>query len=214
MLETNLPLVVGFDLDMTLIDPRRSVRMALSALVEDTGVAIDIEHIVLTLGPPLEETLSPWFKGEELNEACWRYRELHGAVLDDQTDPMPGAVEAVNTVKDLGGRTVVVTAKYEPHAQASLKSVGIVADAVIGWRYGAAKGQTLREYGAQVYVGDHPADVLAAQVGGAISVAVATGGTTASALDNAGADVVLTNLLDFPTWLRGWLLRETPKETR
>ena len=191
---------------MTLIDPRRGVRAALGALADESGATIDVEHIVSTLGPPLETALSPWFDGDALDRACWRYRELHGAVLADHTDPMPGAVAAVGAVRDRGGKVVVVTAKYEPHARASLDAVGITADAVVGWRYGPAKGDALRDHGAQLYVGDHPADVLAARAGGTMCVAVATGGTTPSALETAGADVVLTSLVDFPPWLEGWLI--------
>ena len=194
-------LVVGFDLDMTLIDPRRSIRSALGMLADETGVDVDVEMVLATLGPPLETALSPWFAGEALERACGRFRELHGAILADQTDAMPGALDSVRAVRDLGGRTVVVTAKYEPHAYASLHAVGIVADAVVGWRFGAAKGEALRDHGAQVYVGDHPADVLAAGVAGAVSVAVATGGTSEADLQEAGADVVLPSLRAFPTWL-------------
>ncbi len=190
---------------MTLIDPRRGVRSALGALAAESAVPIDVEHVVSTLGPPLETALSPWFDGDALERACWRYRDLHGALLVDHTDPMPGAVAAVGAVRDRGGKVVVVTAKYEPHARASLEAVGITADVVVGWRYGAAKGDALRDHGAQVYVGDHPADVLAAQSGGALCVAVATGGTSRPALDTAGADVVLASLIDFPPWLEGWL---------
>lgn len=195
------PLVVGFDLDMTLIDPRRSIRSALSMLADETGVDVDVETVLATLGPPLETALSPWFVGEALERACGRFRELHGAILADQTDPMPGALDSVRAVRDLGGRTVVVTAKYEPHAYASLDAVGIVADVVVGWRFGAPKGEALRDHGAQVYVGDHPADVLAAGVAGAVSVAVATGGTSEADLQDAGADVVLSSLRAFPMWL-------------
>jgi phosphoglycolate phosphatase len=198
------PLVVGFDLDMTLIDPRRGVRSALRALAQETGAAIDVELVVSTLGPPLETALSPWFDGDALDRACWRYRDLHGAILLEQTDPMPGAVEAVRAVSELGGTVIVVTAKYEPHARTSLVAVGIEADVVVGWKYGPAKGEVLRDHAAQVYVGDHPADVIAAQVGGSLCVAVATGGATPSALRAAGADVVLSSLLAFPTWLENW----------
>jgi phosphoglycolate phosphatase-like HAD superfamily hydrolase len=198
-------LIVGFDLDMTLIDPRRSVRSALGALSAERGVAIDIEHVVSTLGAPLETALSPWFDGDALEQACWRYRDLHGSIIPEATDPMPGAVEAVRAVRDRGGKVVVVTAKYEPHARASLEAVGIEADAVVGWKYGPAKGDVLRQYGAQLYVGDHPADVLAAQTGGSLCVAVATGGTTHTALRDAGAAVVLSSLLDFPSWLEAWV---------
>jgi uncharacterized protein len=71
--EMSPTLVVGFDLDMTLIDSRRAVRIALSALASEAGVAIDVERVVLNLGPPLEEALSPWFNGDDLEEACRRY---------------------------------------------------------------------------------------------------------------------------------------------
>jgi hypothetical protein len=34
---------------------------------------------------------------------------------------------------------------------------------------------------------------------------VATGGTTHTALRDAGAAVVLSSLLDFPSWLEAWV---------
>jgi len=166
VLDAHRPLVVGFDLDMTLIDPRRSIRSALDALSEESGVAIDAGLVLSTLGPPLEVALAPWFDGAALERACRRFRQLHEPVLTDETDPMPGAIEAVGAVRALGGKTVVITAKYEPHARTSLQAVGIVADAVVGWRYGPEKGEALRDHAAQVYVGDHAADVQAARVGG------------------------------------------------
>jgi phosphoglycolate phosphatase len=199
------PLVVGFDLDMTLIDPRRSIRSALDALSEESGVAIDAELVLSTLGPPLEMALAPWFDGVALERACRRFRQIHEPILVDQTEPMPGAIEAVGAVRGLGGKAVVVTAKYEPHARTSLQAVGIVADAVVGWRYGPEKGEALRDHGAQVYVGDHPADVLAAKVGDSVAVAVATGGTSGPELRRAGADVVLPDLFAFPSWLERWM---------
>ena len=174
-------------------------------------MAIDVELVASTLGPPLETALSPWFQGDALEQACWRYRDLQGAILLDHTDPMPGAVEAVRAVRTHGGTVIVVTAKYEPHAHASLTAVGIDADLVVGWKYGPAKGEVLRHHGAQIYVGDHPADVVAARVGGSLCVGVATGEATASTLRAAGAEVVLSNLLLFPAWLENWLAVRGPQ---
>ncbi len=145
--------------------------------------------------------LAPWFEGAALDAACWRYRELHGPLLD-LTLPMPGALEAVAAVTERGGRVVVVTAKFEPHARTSLRIVGISPDAVVGWLFGAAKGQALRAHHARIYVGDHLADVAAAKAAGIISVSVATGGTTADALWAAGTDVVLPDLFAWPAWLQ------------
>jgi phosphoglycolate phosphatase len=196
-------LVVGFDLDMTLIDSRRSIRAALTELAAETGAAIDVEHIVATLGPPLEVALAPWFSGRGLGAAVQRFRDLHGPLLG-LTLPMPGAVEAVADVVARGGRVIVVTAKFEPHAWTALRTVGIGVDAVVGWRFGEAKGEALREHRAQAYVGDHVADVAAARAGGVVSVSVATGGTTPEELRAAGSDVILTDLFALPAWLDQW----------
>jgi phosphoglycolate phosphatase len=76
-----------------------------------------------------------------------------------------------------------------------------MVDEVAGGLFAEDKGHYLRRAGAQVYVGDHPGDVRAAQVAGAVSVAVATGPHTAAELAAAGADVVLVDLLGFPHWL-------------
>ncbi len=200
---TSPDLVVGFDLDMTLIDSRRSIRTALIRLDNETGADLDIDHLLATLGPPLEDALSPWFGPDTLEGACDRFRELHGAVLH-QTDLMAGAAEALAAVTGRGGTTVVVTSKYEPHARASLEAVRLEVDHVVGWRFGPDKGVTMRSFGAQVYVGDHPADMEAAAVGGTVAVAVATGGASAAELAAAGAQVVLESLADFPHWFGSW----------
>src|SRR3954454_16501796 len=52
------PLVVGFDLDLTLVDPRPGVRAAFEALIAETGVTIDIDTVLGRLGPPLEVELA------------------------------------------------------------------------------------------------------------------------------------------------------------
>ncbi|MGH8827158.1 MAG: HAD family hydrolase, partial [Jiangellaceae bacterium] len=72
-------------------------------------------------------------------------------------------------------------------------------------RYAEAKGKALRERGATTYVGDHPGDMRGAQVAGATAVGVTTGGHNALALREAGAEVVLADLLDFPFWLTDYL---------
>lgn len=193
--------MVGFDLDMTLIDPRRGVEAAMTALEAEFGAGIDVQWVVDNLGPPLEAVLARWLPADDVDRAAWRYRELFGIVGIATTEPMPGAQLAVQAVRDLGGTVVVVTAKYEPHARASLAAIGVDVDVLVGWRYGAAKGETLRANEAQIYVGDHPADVIAARTGGAIAVMVTTGGHSSRQLEEAGADVILQSLEDFPAWL-------------
>ncbi len=97
----------------------------------------------------------------------------------------------------------MVTAKYEPNARRCLAQVGLEPDAVFGWRYAEAKGETILAEGAHVYVGDTPNDVRAARAGGADAVAVATGPHDADELCAVGATVVLSSLAEFPAWLAG-----------
>lgn len=117
---------------------------------------------------------------------------------------MPGAREAVAAVREHGGRAIVVTAKHEPNAKLHLAHLGIEADAVIGWLWAEAKAEALREHDAAVYVGDHTGDVRGARTAYALSVAVPTGPCDAAELRAAGADVVLTDLTEFPAWLASY----------
>jgi phosphoglycolate phosphatase len=171
-------------------------------LSAETGVPIDGELVASRLGPPLEVELAHWFPAADVDAAADRYRALYLVHAVERTTALPGAAEAVALVRASGARAVVVTAKQHALAVASLAQVGIVADEVVGWRWGPAKGATLREHGATAYVGDHVADVDGARAAGAVSVAVASGPCSAAELRAYGADVVLGSLLEFAGWLR------------
>jgi len=203
MLEQQL--VVGFDLDMTLIDPRLGVAAAMTALEAELGAGIDVEWVVNNLGPSAEMVLARWLPPEAVESAAWRYRQLFEEVGLATTKAMPGAADAVRAVRAAGGRVLVVTAKYEAHATASLRAVDIAPDAVFGLRFGAGKADPLLAHGAQIYVGDHPADVAAARAGDALAVSVATGPASRAELVDAGSDVVLGSLTEFPAWLTAYL---------
>ncbi|WP_405561699.1 HAD family hydrolase [Streptomyces sp. NBC_01180] len=203
------PLTVGFDLDMTLIDSRRGIHAAYQVLSAETGTYIDADLVVTRLGPPLETELAEWFPEEEIPAMRDRYREIYPTYAIEPTTAMAGAAEAVAAVRGLGGRAIVVTAKNQPDAVRHLEHLGIEPDAVIGWLWSEAKAEALREHGASVYVGDHIGDVRGALTAGALSVAVPTGPISADELRAAGADVVLTDLTEFPAWLEGYAARVT-----
>jgi uncharacterized protein len=199
-------LVVGFDLDMTLIDTRPGIAAVWDALSAETGVPVDSAAAVSRLGPPLDEELALWFPADQVPAMADRFRELYPGLAVEPTGMLPGAGEAVAAVHRHGGRVVVVTAKYEPNARLHLDHLGIAADEVVGWRWGPAKGEALREHGATVYVGDHVADVAGARAAGALSVGVPSGPVSADDLRAAGADVVLDDLHAFGPWLDGHVL--------
>jgi uncharacterized protein len=202
------PLVVGFDLDMTLIDSRPGIAVALDALSAETGVPIDSAAAVSRLGPPLDEELAYWFPADQVAPMADRFRALYPDLAITPTEMLGGAREAVAAVHRHGGRVVVVTAKYEPNARLHLEHLGIEADEVVGWRWGPAKGEALREHGATIYVGDHVADVAGARAADALSVGVATGPVSPDELRAAGADVVLDDLHGFAEWLDEHVLEQ------
>ena len=203
-------LVVGFDLDMTLIDQRIGIASAMAALEAEIDAGIDVQWVIDNIGPRLETVLARWVAPDGIEGAASRYRELFGAVGVATTRAMPGAAGAVDAVHAAGGKVIVVTAKYEPHAWEGLRAVALEPEAVFGWRFGPDKGDALLAHGAEIYVGDHPADVLAARAGNAVAVTVSTGPASADELADAGADVVLATLQEFPTWFDGYR-RSTPR---
>jgi phosphoglycolate phosphatase len=200
----DLGVVVGFDLDMTLIDSRPGIAETLRAISEETGVAIDADLVVSRLGPMLEDEMAEWFPADEVLAVSDRYRELYADLGIPGTFLLPGALDAVAAVRRVGGRSVIVTAKYEPNAHLCLAHVGLEVDAVVGWRHGPGKAEALTEHGAAIYVGDTPPDVHGARAAGAVAVGVTTGPHDRSALLDAGADVVFESLTQFPQWFRQW----------
>ena len=192
------PLMVGFDLDMTLVDSRPGIAAAFRALTARTGVHVDGELAVSRLGPPLRTELAHWFPPERVEEAVTLYRELYPAYAITPTVPMPGAEAALRAVQARGGRTMVVTAKIGRLAKLHLDHLGLPVDELAGDVFAEQKAVALREHGATLYVGDHVADMAAARAAGIPGVAVATGPCSADELTEAGAYLVLDDLVEFP----------------
>ena len=71
-----MDLVVGFDLDMTLVDSRPCILAVAKVLAEEEGVFIDAELWASRLGPSLEVELACWFPAEDVDRIAWRYRAL------------------------------------------------------------------------------------------------------------------------------------------
>jgi phosphoglycolate phosphatase len=195
------PVVVGFDLDMTLIDARVGIAATYRALVARTGVHVDVDTVVARIGLPLRQELANWFPPDEVEAAVRGYRALYPAYLNDSCAMMPGADVAVAAVRRHGGRVVVVTSKLDLFARAHLDHLGLVVDEVAGDRFGGGKTDAILDLGVGIYVGDHVADMRAARAAGATAVGVATGPHTEVELAAAGGDPVLPDLRSFPAWL-------------
>lgn len=197
---------MGFDLDMTLFDTRPGIKATFERLAAETGIAFDADLIVTRLGPPLAFEMANWVPEERVEELCDHYRRLYPTTAVASSLPMPGAKDAIEAVRAAGGRTMVVTAKTGVHAQRHVDHAALPVDVVVGGLWGTGKGSALSAEGAAVYVGDHVLDIQGARAADAVAVAVASGPCSVDELSEAGADVVLESLTEFPAWWESFVL--------
>ncbi len=200
------PLVVGFDLDMTLIDTTAGFGAVLRVLGAELGVEFPVEEMTARLGPPLDLMLGEHLAAEAVGPAGDRFRALYPDHAIASVPLLAGAEDALAAVRRHRGRVLVVTGKYPANARLHLDHLGVEVDHLEGWVWGVGKADVLRREGATIYVGDHVHDVEGAKAAGALSVSVLTGGCTRAELLEAGTDVVLGGLEEFPAWLDEHLL--------
>jgi len=194
--------VVGFDLDMTLLDARPGVIRVLHALAAEHDVTIDAERFAAALGPPLEHMLREHgFDETTTQRLATRFRQLYPDLAITPSRAMPGADDVLAQLHRDGIRTLIVTGKHEPNARLHLQAHGWPVNTLRGDAFGPAKGDVLRAEGATIYVGDHLADIAGARAADAKAVAVATGPHSRHELARAGADAVLDELSELPAWL-------------
>jgi len=196
---------VGFDLDMTLIDPRPGMAAAMNRLGDDNDLPLDGEYFAAHLGPPLDHSLRGFGAPEEkIPDLITQFRANYPEIVVPQTVALPGAQEALDVVHELGATTLVVTGKYGPNADLHVKALDLPVDTLVGDLWSTGKAAALTEHGASVYVGDHVGDMRGAQAAGAVAVGVVSGPCSRDELVEAGAEVVLDSLTEFPAWLRAW----------
>jgi phosphoglycolate phosphatase len=193
-----VPPTVGFDLDMTLIDPRPGMVRVLDALAEETGWPLDGAHFAENLGPPLDQVLRGFGVPDELVPGMVaRFREMYPEIVVPATVALPGAADALAAVRAVGGRILVVTGKYRPNAAKHLAALGWEVDWLVGELWAGGKAEALRTHGASVYVGDHVGDMIGAVAAEAYPVGVLTGPCDEEQLRAAGAELVLPDLTAF-----------------
>jgi phosphoglycolate phosphatase len=175
--------------------------------------ALALNAADVSAGGEAERLLEPF--GAELAAALAKRSDD----LTIQGQALPGAAAALAAVADLDGPAdttvqTVLTGSSKPNAMLKLRAFGLdphvdfdiggygdeayprgtllrVARERASGKYRAAFGEDVT-----VYVADSPRDVDAARIGGARSLAVASGRVSAAVLRDAGADAVLPDLTD------------------
>jgi len=165
-------------------------------------------------GPRAGDPAGEELLGRFVAQLAVAFRARRG-LLTTQGQLMPGALDAVTDVWRLPGLVqTVVTGSIRPNAIEVLRAFGLARylDTEIGG-FGSevyskggmllsARGRAAEKYRADfteyttVYIADSTRDVEAAGMGGARSIGVASGRSSAGELRDAGADVVLDDLAD------------------
>ncbi|MFC6712776.1 HAD family hydrolase [Branchiibius cervicis] len=197
--------VVGFDLDMTLVDSRAGIVACMQRTLGDRGVAATDEQLWPLIGAPLADNLAQFLPADQVPGAVEQYRALYPELAVPMTTALPGAHDAFAAIREHGGQPMVVSAKYEPAVHAVLHQVGLQPDIVVGDAFGAGKAVPIKQHHATIFVGDHEGDMAGAVAGGAYALGVLTGPHDEAQLRAAGAQSVVPDLRSFGPWLNDYL---------
>jgi phosphoglycolate phosphatase len=190
---------------MTLLDTRQGIAATWRALTVSTGVHVDADLAVTRLGPPLRQEISEWFPSERIEEAVGMYRSLYPTHAIAPSVALPGAIEALDSVRRVPAQIAVITSKLGRLAELHLAHLGIAVDRVYGDVFHAQKAEVLSSIGAALYVGDHVADMQAGVLAGIPAVGVTSGPCSERELRDAGAAIVFEDLHPFPAFLQGMI---------
>lgn len=199
-----MTLVIGFDLDMTLVDSRAGIVACMQEVLTARGVHATDEQLWPLIGAPLEDNLAHFLPAAQVPGAVTDYRTRYPELAVPMTTALPGAHEAFASIRAIGGAPMVVSAKHTPAVRAVLDQVGLRPDIVVGEAFGEGKAVPIRQQHASVFVGDHAGDMRGAVAGGAFALGVLTGPHDEVTLRAAGAQDVVPDLLGFPAWLEDY----------
>ena len=194
-----------FDLDGTLIDTVYAHVFAWQRALAEAGLPIEGWRIHRRIGMSgglftraLARELGRPLSNEEIDAIQRRHGELYRDLLPERR-PLPGAVDLLGHLRDLGAPYGIATSGRRPEIDASLEALGIGPEVTV-----VERGDVLRakpepdlflacqeRMGVEIrdvtVVGDAVWDLLAARRAGMLSVGLLTGGYGEDELTQAGA---------------------------
>ncbi len=167
------------------------------------------------LGPPLDLLLEPHLPPEQIGPAADRFREIYPDHAVVPTPAFPGVAEALAAVRRHDGRIVLVTGKHTPNAQLHVDHLGLDVDVVEGRVWGIGKGEVLRRHGAErLRRRPRPRRRGRPRGGDHLASRCSPAAAPARSWRQAGTDVVLADLSEFPGWLDGPPARDAAGRAR
>lgn len=212
-----MPHLVLWDIDHTLIESRGVGReLSAAAFEQVTGqpmrdqAKIDgiTEAVIFRETAAMHNITTDRSDFERFAQALTEQHMQHATELRERGSALPGAAAALDALAAANVRQTVVTGNVRAVAEIKLDIFGL--DTHIDWDAGAygedadlrpalvdvALARASATAADAVLIGDTPADVEGGRENGVRVIAVATGRSSAAALREAGADVVLDDLTD------------------
>ncbi|WP_213456605.1 HAD family hydrolase [Rhizomonospora bruguierae] len=209
--------LVLWDIDHTLIDTRGVGReLSAAAFLRTTGQPMREQAKIDGIAEPVIFRETAKLHGlttnrsdfERFAQALTEEHLRRIADLRDRGRALPGAAAAINALAAHGVRQTVVSGNIRPVAEIKLRTFGL--DQHIRWEFGAygedddTRANLVRiclqrantAANAATLIGDTPADVAAAHANGVHVIAIASGRSSEADLRDAGADVVLPDLIN------------------
>ena len=200
--------VVGFDLDMTLVNSSEGICHAMSEILQKNGItSITKDDIYQTIGVPLRDAFALWIEEDKVDAVVAEYRAAFDELALHRITPLPFAMEALKALQELkeknSVKVLVVSSRQGDSLERILDSQNMTNyfDVIQGGLFGEEKGKFLKEHNAAVYIGDHTGDIMGAKFAGALSIAVTTGPITKEVLEKSKPDHLWNDLSPFPNWL-------------
>ena len=198
-----------FDLDGTLVDSIGIVFNAIAKMVRKHGFEPDFEAIRMSIGQPINPTLSSFIPADKIPAIAADYTEYYNTVAVKETRLFPGVIEGLESLSSdylLG----IVTGKYEEGAKISLKESKIFDyfQVIVGGDT-AERGKpypdpvlyALDKLGVKaeeaLFVGDSVHDIHAGKSAGVKSVAILGGVGRREEFEEIGTEEIFENIQEF-----------------
>lgn len=212
---------VLFDLDGTLVDPRRAITHSVHHALQQFGFTdVRPDDLLPFIGPPLLESLERYFglTGEDAIRAIGFYRERFSELGPSANIPYPDVNELLGELHGRGALIAIATSKPTVFAEEIAVAHGFTRwiDLVVGSNLDhtrTAKADVIAHVleerpqitaGSVIMVGDREHDVFGARTHGIETIGAVWGYGGSDELERAGALHLARNVRELGELLGVW----------
>ena len=192
---------IGFDFDMTLVDTSNSLFETLK-VVFPRECKLQIEQSKFQLnGLPLDQILLHYCHQKDLSKFKKEFMAAYQTVGIKNANLIPGAVESLEIVHQMGFDPVIISAKSGENLTKLIKIFNLPIKKIHSEKHGQEKTKTMISEKTILYIGDQESDVSAAH-----SVPIPALRLMGDA-ESSGtvADWQLNDISMFPRWFQWWV---------